>query len=184
MEDRKEAIRKEADRLLPEQMYFCRGSLEDLEEINEIEHICFPENEACSREHFVKRLTIAPEHFLLIKERTDTGRDRIVGFVNDIATDQKTVSDEMFTNIVEHRPEGAYLMILGLDVRPEYRHRGYAGMLLRQLIENARQEGRRGVGLTCHDFLIPYYSRFGFRDLGVSASVWGGETWYDMRIDF
>ena len=65
MEDRKEAIRKEADRLLPEQMYFCRGSLEDLEEINEIEHICFPENEACSREHFVKRLTVAPEHFLL-----------------------------------------------------------------------------------------------------------------------
>ena len=128
-------------------------------------------------------------HFLAIREMKIHGslyrrRTDIVGFVNDIATDQKTVSDEMFTNIVEHRPEGAYLMILGLDVRPEYRHRGYAGMLLRQLIENARQEGRRGVGLTCHDFLIPYYSRFGFRDLGVSASVWGGETWYDMRIDF
>ena len=67
-------------------MYFCRGSLEDLEEINEIEHICFPENEACSREHFVKRLTVAPEHFLLIKERTAAGQERIVGFVNDIAT--------------------------------------------------------------------------------------------------
>ena len=81
-------------------------------------------------------------------------------------------------------PDGAYLMILGLDVRPQYRHRGYAGMLLRRLIDNARREGRRGVGLTCHDFLIPYYSSFGFRNLGVSASVWGGETWYDMRIDF
>ena len=49
MEDRKEAIRKEADRLLPEQMYFCRGSLEDLEEINEIEHIRRPFPTRCSR---------------------------------------------------------------------------------------------------------------------------------------
>ena len=112
------------------------------------------------------------------------GQDTIVGFVNDIATDRETITDEMFTDIVEHKPDGAYLMILGLDVRPQYRHRGYAGMLLRRLIENARREGRRGVGLTCHDFLVPYYSSFGFRDLGVSASVWGGETWYDMRIDF
>lgn len=171
-------------RELPANMYFSRGSLEDLEEINEIEHICFPPNEACAREHFIKRLTMAPDHFLLLRERGEDGKDTIVGFVNDIATDRETITDGMFTDIVEHKPDGAYLMILGLDVRPQYRHRGYAGMLLRRLIDNARREGRRGVGLTCHDFLIPYYSSFGFRDLGVSASVWGGETWYDMRIDF
>ena len=38
--------------------------------------------------------------------------------------------------------------------------------------------------LTCKDRLIPYYEKFGYRNLGVSASVHGGAVWYDMILEF
>lgn len=176
----------EAERLTPPDGFLLRhASMDDLEEINEIEHICFPEHEACSKEHFAKRLSVAPDHFWILEDReADGGKGRIAGFVNDIATDKDTLSDEMFTEIVAHKPDGAYLMVLGLCVRPEYRKRGFAGLLMRTLLQHAGAEGRKGAALTCHDFLVPYYERFGYRNLGVSQSAWGGETWYDMRVEF
>ena len=36
------------------------------------------------------------------------------------------------------------------------------------------------IVLTCKDHLVHYYSRFGFKKVGVSASVHGGAVWYDM----
>ena len=98
-------MREMEKRELPANMYFSRGSLEDLEEINEIEHICFPPNEACAREHFIKRLTMAPDHFLLLRERGEDGKDTIVGFVNDIATDRETITDEIAAWMEAHGVE-------------------------------------------------------------------------------
>ena len=38
--------------------------------------------------------------------------------------------------------------------------------------------------LTCKEGLIPFYEAFGYRNLGVSASVHGGAMWYDMVLEF
>ena len=38
--------------------------------------------------------------------------------------------------------------------------------------------------LTCKDKLIHYYAKFGFVNEGVSASVHGNVTWYQMRLSF
>lgn len=52
-----------------------------------------------------------------------------------------------------------------------------------ELIVNPKRGrgGRRRV-LTCHADKTKMYTKFGFRDLGESASVWGGERWHEMDI--
>ncbi len=52
------------------------------------------------------------------------------------------------------------------------------------MIDMARQEKRKGLVLTCKDRLVPYYSKFGFKNEGVSSSVHGGVVWYQMRLEF
>ena len=53
-------------------------------------------------------------------------------------------------------------------------------LLMEHMIGDARAKGRRGSILTCKDRLIHYYEKFGYKNMGVSASVHGGAVWYDM----
>ena len=62
-------------------------------------------------------------------------------------------------------------MIFGVNTLPEYRKRGYAGELIRRAIADARQQGRKGLVLTCKDRLLAYYAKFGFVDEGVSEEI-------------
>ena len=64
-------------------------------------------------------------------------------------------------------------MIFGVNTLPSCRRHGYAGKLLEAAIADARQQGRQGLVVTCKDKL-----------LGISASVHGGVTWYQMRLTF
>ena len=150
---------------------------EETEQAIAIEAVCFPPNEACKREHMIPRIAAASD-FFLIAEDPRTGK--IAGFINGIATNETAFRDEFFTDASLHDPDGRSIMILGLDVLPEYRGRGLA----RRLVMRYRQRypGRRLV-LTCLERLVPMYARFGFRDLGLSASVWGGEAWHEMDME-
>ena len=99
-------------------------------------------------------------------------------------TNERTIRDEMFEDSSLHTPDGRYQSIFGLDVLPEYRCQGIAADLMNHLIDDARKKGRKGLILTCKDRLIHYYEKFGYRNLGVSASVHGGAVWYDMLLEF
>ncbi len=90
----------------------------------------------------------------------------------------------MFEDASLHCPEGEYQSIFGLDVIPECRRNGVATALMEALISAARSAGRKGLILTCKNHLIPYYERFGYRNMGVSRSVHGGAVWYDMILEF
>lgn len=147
--------------------------------LTEIEAACFPPAEACPYENFEKRLAVFSEGFLILEKN-----GRPVGFIDGMVTDQPTISDDMFADASMHNPEGRWQSIFGLAVRPEERRQGYAGMLIRAFIEKARNEGRRGLILTCKDHLVHYYASFGFVLGGVSASVHGGAKWNDMTLDF
>lgn len=148
---------------------------EETEQAIRIETICFPPNEACKREHMIPRIAAAAD-FFLVAEDPETGR--IAGFINSIATEETRFRDAFFTDARLHDPAGSNLMILGLDVLPEYRGRGLGRELVRRYAE--RFAGRRLV-LTCLERLVPMYEKFGFRDLGLSASAWGGESWHEME---
>ena len=152
---------------------------EDLDKVTEVEAVCFPAAEAATRESFAQRIATFPESFF-VAEHNGT----IIGFINGCATDERTIRDEMFEDSSLHNPEGCYQSIFGLDVIPEYQRQGIAAELMNHLIEDAKKKGRRGLILTCKDRLIHYYAKFGYQNLGVSASVHGGAVWYDMLMEF
>ena len=152
----------------------------DLEELWQLEELCFPPQERCLRKNFERRLALWPEHFLLLF-RPDTGR--ICAFLSDIYAEQAELTDAMFTEAVQHDPAGKNLVVLGLNTCTDLRGRGLASMLMRRRIAQARRAGLHRCVLTCHDFLVPYYASFGYVCKGISQSVWGGETWYDMVLE-
>ena len=59
---------------------------DEVEQAAEIEKVCFPPNEACSREHMIERAKAAPELFLVAADKSN---GRIAGFLNGIATPDK-----------------------------------------------------------------------------------------------
>lgn len=151
----------------------------DLERITEIENICFPPEQAATREAFEQRIAAFPTHFLLLEHD-----GVIVGFVNGAVFDARYIEDEMYERTDAHNEHGAYQSVFGLDVLPEYRGQGLAHKLMAQLIDQARKEGRKGVTLTCLAEKIGFYETMGFKNEGMSASSHGGVVWYNMLLDF
>ena len=154
-------------------------NLEDLDAVTRVEAECFPEAEAATRESLEQRIRSFEESFFVAE---DDGS--IIGFVNGCVTNERTISDEMFSNVSLHNPRGEYQAIFGLDVVPAYRNRGIAALLMKHIISESRVNGRRGVILTCKENPIRYYSKFGFENMGLSDSQHGGAVWYDMLLEF
>lgn len=109
---------------------------------------------------------------------------KIIGFVNGMVTNRPDLCDEMYENASMHDENGAWQMIFGVNTLPAYRRRGYAELILRRVIDDARTQGRKGIVLTCKDRLVHYYAKFGFVNEGVSESVHGNVVWYQMRLKF
>lgn len=150
---------------------------EETEQAAKVEQICFPPNEACSRQHMMERIEAAQEWFLVAVDQ-ETGK--IAGFLNGIATEETRFRDEFFTDASLHDPNGAYVMLLGLDVLPEYRLQGLGRALVSQYVDRERKRGTKKLFLTCLDSKVEMYQKFGFVDHGMSDSVWGGEAWHEM----
>ena len=142
-----------------------------------IEQICFPPNEACSEKSMTQRAMKASETFLVAVDK-ETGR--IAGFLNGVATNENVFRDEFFTDITLHDPNGKNIMLLGLDVLPEYRHQGLAREIMTRYAERERAKGRKCLYLTCLDNKVEMYKKMGYTDNGISGSAWGGEEWHDM----
>ena len=54
-----------------------------------------------------------------------------------------------------------------------------------EVIADAKEQGRKGLVLTCKDRLVPYYAKFGFVDEGVTdKSTHGNVAWHQMRLTF
>lgn len=153
--------------------------IEDLDRLTQVEAVCFPPAEAARREAFRARIESFPDSFFVLEKD-----GVVIGFINGAVTDQRTIRDEMFEDASLHDPRGCYQSIFGLDVVPEWQHRGIAKELMRHMIEDARRRGRKGLILTCKDRLIGFYEQFGYRSLGVSESTHGGAVWYDMILEF
>ncbi len=161
--------------------YIIRNAvLDDLEEIAQVEALCFPAAEAAGKEAFFNRIKTFSDSFF-VAEDTETGT--IIGFINGAVVHEKTICDEMFEDAGWHKKDGPYQSVFGLDVIPQRRKQGVAFALMERLIEDARQRGRKGLILTCKERLIPYYEKFGYRSLGISESVHGGAVWYDMILE-
>lgn len=150
-------------------------NMADLDAVAEIEEKCFPPNEAAKKEIIAERIRTFPENFFVAEYN-----GILVGFINGCTTQSSVIFDDMFHNTENHTASGHYMAVFGLDVLAEYRGRGIAALLMYEFLKHARTEGKKAVILTCKTHLIKYYEKFGFENNGVSKSVHGGETWYDM----
>ena len=155
------------------------ATMADLEAVAAVERSCFPAAEAATAEQFAERLKYYGEHFWLLFLEGE-----LVSFVDGFVTDNKDLTDEMYERAELHNKNGAWQMIFGVNTVPEHRKKGYAELLLRRAIDDARKQGRKGLVLTCKQELVHYYARLGFVDEGVSASVHGNVVWYQMRLRF
>ena len=155
------------------------ATMEDLDAITAVEAECFPPAEAATREQFEERLLHYADHFLLMFEN-----DKLISFVDGFVTDEEILTDEMFADASMHNEDGAWQMIFGVNTIPSHRRNGYAGQLIKLLIEEAKKQGRTGVVLTCKEVKIPYYAKFGFVNEGLSPSQHGGDVWYQMVVRF
>lgn len=160
-------------------MEIRKATIDDLKAIAAVEAECFPAAEAASEESLRKRLSVFADYFWLL-----TDGDKLVGFVNGMVTDEPDLADEMYDDASMHNPNGKWQMIFGVDTIPEYRKQGCAERVLKQVIADAKAQGREGLVLTCKDKLIHYYAKFGFVNEGISKSVHGNVTWYQMRLKF
>ena len=142
-----------------------------------IEQICFPPNEACAEKHMRDRIAKASELFLVAMDK-ETGK--LAGFLNGLATEESSFRDEFFTNADLHNPNGRHIMLLGLDVLPEYRRQGLGRELVSQYLKREWERGRKRVFLTCLESKVEMYEKFGFFDQGIADSAWGGEEWHEM----
>ena len=151
----------------------------EAEEAAKIEQICFPPNEACTREHMMERIKAAPELFLVAIDRT---AGKMAGFLNGIGTDEQKFRDDFFIDASLHTPDGKTVMLLGLDVLPEYRRQGLGRELVYHYCRKEEGNGRCRLVLTCLENKVKMYQKFGFRDLGEAESEWGNEKWHEMDI--
>ena len=156
-----------------------RANLNDADAISRVEAQCFPKSEAATREQFNERLKYYASHFWLMFDD-----EKLIAFVDGLVTDERDLTDEMYAHAEMHNEAGKWQMIFGVNTIPAYRRRGHAEELLRRMIDDAREQNRLGLVLTCKEKLIHYYAKLGFVNEGESESNHGGAKWYQMRLTF
>ena len=147
----------------------------DAESLIAAESVCFPPNEAEKAENVKARLLREPSLFL-----TAWDGDALAGFICGVPTREERFRDEFFTDPGLYEPDGKNVVMLSLEVLPEYRGRGLGRRLMNGFAQRAVACGRDRLILTCHTELIPYYESMGFVYNGRANSSWGGAEWQEM----
>ncbi|MGH1978699.1 GNAT family N-acetyltransferase [Rothia sp. L_38] len=150
---------------------------EDLPALAAIEAECFPAAEAASESDLRARFEVFGEHFWVLEADGE-----VVAFIDGLVTDSPVIFDDLYESPQAHTRHGAYQTVFGINTRPAHRGRGYASALIEKLINQAREQERTGVILTCKKELIGFYEKLGFELDGVSESTHGGAIWHDMTL--
>lgn len=162
-----------------EGLFIRHGVNKDLAILAHIEQVSYPAAEAASELRIKQRLAVFPNNFWLLEEQ-----NKVVAFVNGMVTAERDLTDEMYEYATMHKNDGPWQMIFSVVTTPKCRGKGYAGMLLQQVIAESKAAGRLGVVLTCKEKLLKFYGKFGFLNEGVSCSTHGAAVWYQMRLTF
>lgn len=159
---------------------FRHATILDAQQIAQLEAMCFPPEQACSLESIQAKLNVASDYFI-VAEKKET--HQIVGYIGGIATNATKFSDAFFIH-AHHDPKGKNIMLIGLAVRPAYRHQRIAYELMMEMLSQMAEKGKYTVYLTCLENKVKFYKKMGFSDLGLSASCWGDTQWHEMRLVF
>ena len=111
-----------------------------------------------------------------------TSREKYALSLIAAGKDSPYITDDLYDEGSDYNDSGENLLIYGLAVHPVYRHQGIARSLMSAFIEAARQAGKTHISLTCKESLITFYESLGYTNHGVSESVKGNVTSYDMEM--
>ncbi|MCI5560882.1 MAG: GNAT family N-acetyltransferase [Phocaeicola sp.] len=123
-----------------------------------------------------ERIVLIADSFILAKNKAGSIMRYVVGPV----TEERYITDELFSRSTPNPQEGGSQTILSLATNPDFQGLGVASALLKELERVCRTKKRIGISLTCLERLIPFYERQGYTNEGVSASEHGGEKWYNL----
>ncbi|OJJ62242.1 hypothetical protein ASPSYDRAFT_85937 [Aspergillus sydowii CBS 593.65] len=165
----------------------------------------FPEQERCSREKFIYRLTVCPEPSLgLFIERhgnpkTETpqliahviGNRVSANRVTDSSMDmpekwQESSEVALDSNggIIGNDPAGRVIGVHSVAVRPEYQGKGLGRDLFKEYAKYVRESisPAESIVLIAHGHLLRFYESVGLKNLGPSPCGFAGGGWYDMEL--
>lgn len=154
--------------------------MEDVKNLAEIEAASYPPLEGASEDSIRARMNAFSNHLWIL----ENDNAKILAFINGFVTDEKDLTDEMYDNPSMHNENGAWQMIFSVVTAPDERKHGYASLVMKKVIEDAKEQGRKGIVLTCKDKLLGFYSTFGFVSEGVSESTHRNVKWNQMRLTF
>ncbi|KAJ5728685.1 uncharacterized protein N7483_003193 [Penicillium malachiteum] len=166
----------------------------------------FPEQERCSREKFIYRLTKCPELSLglftlpLKDDSKPKPRPTLVGHLIATRTSEPCVTDRSMRlpkewegqrwtredgEAVGHEEVGGTIAIHSLAVLPEHQGKQVGSTLMKSYIQRIRDaQIAERLAIIAHGHLIPFYESFGFENRGPSKCQFGGGGWVDLVLEF
>lgn len=163
---------------LNDEIIISNAAIGDIDALYEIESLSFSKEKAASRDAFEYRLNNFPQWFYKAEYK-----GRIVGLIDGSPSNKKYITDDLYQADGDFDEQGENLLIFGLAVHPDFRRRGIAHKLMKHILRMAKESGKKRASLTCKESLITFYESFGYRNYGISESVIGNVTSYDMEID-
>nr|WP_051209118.1 GNAT family N-acetyltransferase [Butyrivibrio sp. WCD3002] len=153
--------------------------LQELNSVLDIEECCSLPKVPSDRERILKTVTLVPEMTLVAVE-TATGR--VVGFVQGFPTYERTFRKAFYKDSAFYNPNGDTLVIMAVNVIPNYRGAGIEKQLVYTLCINEFQNGRKRAVLLCHPMKVHMFEKLRFNDLGKTDIRRGGKMWHEMRL--
>lgn len=180
-------------------------SVSNVEDCLEVEK-AFPENERCSRDKFIYRLSRCPELSLglftlpIIKAGDPKPPATLVGHIIATRTSEPCVTDrsmklpsnwqgERWTfedgEAVGHEEGGGTIAIHSLAVLEEHQGKQVGSTLMKSYLQRIREaQIADRIAIIAHDHLVDFYKSFGFEDRGESKCQFGGGGWRDLILEF
>ncbi|KAE8140915.1 acyl-CoA N-acyltransferase [Aspergillus pseudotamarii] len=157
-------------------------ALSDLDSCVEVES-AFPEQERCSREKFIYRLTIELVGHVIA---TRVPGSRVTDGAMEMPEHWSGSRDVVQVNgaVIGNDVNGRFVGVHSLAIRTGYQGKGLGRALMDKYIEYARTgtESAQSIVIIAHDHLIRFYESFGFKNLGPSPCAFGRGGWYDMEL--
>lgn len=160
-------------------MVIRNATLDDIDQLVELENKCFDKEVAASKKIIEKRLKIFPNHFWVVEED-----GIIISMANGMTTNLAMIRTDMYIEPEQHDENGSWQIIFGIMTDPKHRNNGYATKLLNAIIAECREKERNGIVLNCMYEMVKFYENLGFVYEGLSMSKHGGKKWSELRLSF
>lgn len=147
----------------------------DLDPIVAIEQAAFYPEEASSKQALKSHIITNHETFLVAEVSAE-----VAGYMDGVPIKGRFVTDDLFHGSGPEPQEGGWLAITSLAIAEAYQGQGIGTALIAAMKDLALAQGRQGITLTCHDYLISYYEKQGFSHQGLSDSTHGGAVWHNL----